>query len=325
MKMKKRLINISMVLLICALSSCSINKMAVNAVSDALTAPGSNTVFTGDNDPQLVGDSIPFAIKMYESLLAQNPDHEGLIEMTGSLFVMYANAFVQGPADMLPSSAYREKEEALLRAKNLYLRGAKILEGGLDKKYPKLSTSKDDELKTYLPDLEKADVASIYWYVAANLSAYGIDPFNLALGQKIPQLKILIDRAYELDPDFNSGALNEFYLLYYSSLPPAMGGNMALAEEHFLLALEKSKGLSAGPYVSAASSICIPAQDYPRFKEYLNKALEIDVDANPENRLVNIISQKKAAYLLDIAYTKFIDLGEDAYLYEEDENFYEDY
>jgi predicted anti-sigma-YlaC factor YlaD len=290
--------------------------MAISAVSDALTSQGSGTVFTGDNDPELVGDAIPFAIKMYEALLAQNPEHEGLMLMTGSLFVMYANAFVQGPADMLPSNKYEEREAGRLRAKNLYLRGSKILEDGLEKKYSGISTANADQLQTILPKLKKEDVSFMYWYVAANLSAFAINPFDLALGQKLPQLKILIDRAYELDPDFNSGALDDFYVLFYSSVPEAMGGNKALAEEHFLKAIEKSKGLSAGPYVSVAQSICIPAQDYPRFKEYLNKALAIDVDANPDNRLVNIISQRKARYLLSTAPLEFIDLGEDEYLYD---------
>ncbi len=314
--MKIKIVCISIVLFICILSSCSINKMAINAVSNALTSQGSGSVFTGDNDPELVGDAIPFAIKMYEVLLSQNPDHEGLITMTGSLFVMYANAFVQGPADQLPQNAYAEKEIERLRAKNLYLRGAKILEDGFEKKYPGISAADMEQLKTYLPKLKKEDVASLYWYVAANLSAYSITPFDLALGQRLPQLKALIDRAYELDPDFNSGALDDFYVLFYSSVPEAMGGNKALAEEHFLKAVEKSNGLSAGPYVSVAASICVSAQDYPRFKEYLNKALAVDVDVNPDIRLMNILSQRKARYLLSTAPQLFIDLGEDEYLYD---------
>ncbi len=314
--MKIKTVFVFFALFIFMLSSCSINKMAVNAVSDALTSQGSGNVFTGDNDPELVGDAIPFAIKMYEALLAQNPDHEGLVLMTGSLFVMYANAFVQGPADMLPPGEYVKREEERLRAKNLYLRGSVILEDGLEKKYSGITTAQGDQLEKKLSELEKEDVPVIYWYVAANLSAYAINPMDLALGLRLPQLKMLIDRAYELDPDFNSGALDDFYVLFYSSVPEAMGGNKALAEEHFVKAVEKSKGLSAGPYVSIAGSICVSGQDYPRFKDSLNKALAIDVDADPDNRLVNIISQRKARYLLSMAPRLFIDLGEDEYLYE---------
>lgn len=314
--MKIKTVFVFFTLFIFLLSSCSINKMAINAVSDALTSQGSGNVFTGDNDPELIGDALPFAIKMYEALLAQNPDHEGLMLMTGSLFVMYANAFVQGPADMLPQGEYVKREEERLRAKNLYLRGSVILEDGLEKKYPGITAARDDQFEKKLSDLKKEDVPVIYWYVAANLSAYAINPMDLALGLRLPQLKMLIDRAYELDPDFNSGALDDFYVLFYSSVPESMGGNKALAEEHFVKAVEKSKGLSAGPYVSIAGSICVSSQDYPRFKDSLNKALVIDVDADPDNRLVNIISQRKARYLLSMAPRLFIDLGEDEYLYE---------
>ncbi|MCP4221538.1 MAG: hypothetical protein GY765_43340, partial [bacterium] len=41
-------------------NSCSIKKMAMNQVAGALTGPGSSTVFLGDNDPQLVGEALPF-------------------------------------------------------------------------------------------------------------------------------------------------------------------------------------------------------------------------------------------------------------------------
>jgi hypothetical protein len=51
--------------------SCSLNRMAVRAVADALTSDGGSEVFTGDDDPELVGDALPFAVKMYESLIDQ--------------------------------------------------------------------------------------------------------------------------------------------------------------------------------------------------------------------------------------------------------------
>ena len=59
-------------LLFCALTvvfgSCSLNKVAVNLVAKTLSS-GDSTVFTGEEDPQLVADALPFAMKLYESLL----------------------------------------------------------------------------------------------------------------------------------------------------------------------------------------------------------------------------------------------------------------
>jgi hypothetical protein len=54
--------------------ACSFNKIAMNKVAGMLSAPSGSNVFTQDNDPDLVGDALPFAIKLYESLLASVPD-----------------------------------------------------------------------------------------------------------------------------------------------------------------------------------------------------------------------------------------------------------
>ncbi|MDR2053888.1 MAG: TRAP transporter TatT component family protein, partial [Treponema sp.] len=290
------------------LQACSINKMATRAVADALTGVGESTVFTGDSDPQLVGDALPFAIKIYEALLEQEPNHQGLIVTTGSLFIMYANAFVQGPAEMLPPGEYLAKQEGKERAKNLYLRGVDILSTGIEKRYPGILGSRQTgELDSYLSKLKKADVPLVYWLVAGTLSAYAIDPMNLALGMKLPELTALINRAYELDPDFNTSALDEFFIIFHASIPEGMGGDKSKVGGFFQKALEKTRGLSTGPYVSYAQAVCIPAQDYETFKKYLEAALAIDVNADTGNRLVNIINQRKARYLLDNASYHFID------------------
>jgi predicted anti-sigma-YlaC factor YlaD len=289
--------------------SCSINKLAMNMIADALTGEGSADVFTGDSDPQLVGDALPFAIKMYEALLSQNPNHQGLINTTGSMFIMYANAFVQGPAEMLPRLMYAEREAGLNRAKNLYLRGLDMLYRGLDLKYPGFSTAfLNGRLPDFLARMRKNDVPALYWSAAAGISAFSLNPFDMELGVRVPEFFALVERAYELDPDFNSGALDEFLLLFHASVPATLGGDISKVDMHFQRALEKNDG--AGPYVAYAQAVCIPAQDYDRFKELLEKALAIDINADPSNRLVNIISQRKARYLLDSAAHFFIVLDD---------------
>lgn len=291
--------------------SCSINKMAINAVSNALTGEGSSDVFTGDTDPQLVGDALPFAIKMYESLLAENPNHQGLLLTTGSLFIMYANIYVQGPADMLPPEAWEERDKAMERAKKLYVRGTDILYSALEKKYPGFGAARvqDGSLEKILKKCKKDDTGLLYWTVAGGLSAYSANVFDFDLGARIPELSAMIKRAYELDPDFGGATLDSFFVLFYASLPEVLGGNRKLAEDHFEKALKKNNGNSAGLYVSYAQSLCVPTQDYDgdydAFKDNLEKALAVDVDADPAMRLENIINQRKARFLLDTAYLYF--------------------
>jgi tetratricopeptide (TPR) repeat protein len=280
--------------------------MAINAVSDAVSGTGSSGVFTGDPDPELVGDALPFAIKMYEALLAKNPKHQGLLLTTGSLLVMYANAFIQGPAEMLdPIDSYYDRLDSLDRAKKLYIRGKDVLYLALENKFPGISaaTVQDGNLATLLKKCKKDDVPLLYWTAAGGFAAYSIDIFDFALGINIPEWGAMMARAYELDPDFNEGAIDEFYIQYYAALPENMGGDKEMAEIHFKRAVEKSRGLTAGPYVAYAKSICADAQNpnYDAFIENLEKALAIDPDEDTSNRLVNILAQRKAKHMLDYA------------------------
>jgi predicted anti-sigma-YlaC factor YlaD len=242
---------------------------------------------------------------MYESLLSQNPNHQGLILTTGSLFVMYANAYVQGPADMLPPEMYYQRQDALVRAKSFYIRGADIILSGLEKKYPGFSAAQDEAQEGQLKMMKKEDVPSLYWAGAGILAAYSTDVFDFDLGSRIPEVTAMMARAYELDPDFGSGTLDEFYILFYASLPELIGGDKERAKLHFERALEKTGGLSAGAYVSYAQAVCVSTQDYEAFRENLEKALAVDVNVNPSTRLANTLSQRKARYMLDTAYNYF--------------------
>jgi predicted anti-sigma-YlaC factor YlaD len=291
--------------------ACSIRKLAMNQVANALTGGGASTVFTGDNDPELVGDALPFAIKMYESLLAANPRHAGLRLQTGSLYVMYANAFLQTPAGMLPEAEYRQREFAYRRAKNLYLRGRDIILDLLEMKYPGFRARL--ERKDYAGALRRAgrrDAPLLYWAGAGWLGAYAIDPFDLDLGVTLPRAAALIEKAFQLDPGFSAGALHEFYILYYGSLPEYMGGSLKKARQHFHEALAASGGRSATPYISLATTVSVKEQNLAEFRELLDKALAIDPEADPATRLVGVLNQRKAQWLRDHADDLFVEAEE---------------
>lgn len=281
-------------------SDCSLKKMAMKQVANALTAPGGSSVFTGDNDPELVADALPFAIKMYESLMVSIPWHQGLKLRTGSLYIMYANAFLQTPADMLPDEEMEKQEFLLKRAKNLYLRGRDILLGALDQKHPGFLTHmKEKEYDQALAPMKKEDAPLLYWGAAGWLGAYALEPLDMKLGLTVPGAGAMMDKVLRLDENFEQGAIHDFYVSYYGSMPEHMGGSFEKAREHFKKALEASAGKNTSPYLSLATTVSVQEQKVKEFKELLNKVLEADPDADPGNRLVNILNQRKARWLLD--------------------------
>jgi predicted anti-sigma-YlaC factor YlaD len=280
--------------------ACSIQKFALKKTADMLSAPSGSNTFTSDNDPELVGAALPFAVKFYESLLASIPSHDGLRVQTGSLYIMYANAFLQTPADMMPRSEREQREVLLHRAKNLYLRGRDMLLIGLERKEPKLlALLKERRYDQALAAFTTKDVPLMYWAAAGWVAAYAIDPFDMRLGVTLPQAAALMDRAMRLDPGFSGGAFHNFYILYYGSLPEYMGGDTAKARDHFRDAVEAAGQGDTTPYLSLAVTVSIREQKVREFRDLLKKVLDYDPDSHPETRLINILNQRKARFYLD--------------------------
>ncbi len=283
-------------------AGCSINRLAVNVLAGSLGS-GSSDVFTGDNDPQLVGEALPFALKLYETLLVQAPDNTNLLLTTGSGFVMYANAFVQTPASMLPDTEWQKQQEMLVRAKKLYLRGRDYLLRGMELRHPGFRQALEEKdnapLDTMLPQMKVEDVPWLYWTAASWLGAFSTDTFDIALLVGVQRAHDLVQRALELDESFNDGALHELLISYYGGVPASMGGSEEKAREQFRRAVQLSEGRSASPYVALATTVDVAKQDAQEFRSLLEQALAIDPDATPSMRLLNILTQRKARWLLE--------------------------
>jgi predicted anti-sigma-YlaC factor YlaD len=78
-----------------------------------------------------------------------------------------------------------------------------------------------------------------------------------------------------------------------------MGGSRARAREPFARAEALSKGTSAGAYVTLATSVSVAEQNRAEFEDLLQKALAVDPDEAPSQRLATLIAQKRARFLLD--------------------------
>jgi predicted anti-sigma-YlaC factor YlaD len=279
-------------------TSCSLNKLVVNKLADALTS-GSGTTFTGDDDPELVRDALPFALKTYEALLEQTPENTELLLATGSAFAMYANAFVQTPAEMLPGMEYARREEMLARAKKLYLRGRSYLMRAMELRHPGFGAAlQENGHLPLLEGMEQEDVPYLFWTSAAWMGAFSTNAFDIEMLMSVPVAVSLMQRALELEEDYGGGMIHDFFISYYGSVPEAMGGSEEKARYHFARAVLCSGGKSASAYVALATTVSVKNQDVDEFRDLLNKALAIDPDDYMENRLANTLSQRKARWLL---------------------------
>ena len=111
-------------------------------------------------------------------------------------------------------------------------------------------------------------------------------------------MSALIDRALALDEGYDHGAIHSFLISYEMGRTDGAGDSAARAREHFERAVKLSESRQAAPFVAYAESVCVQKQDRAQFQSRLNEALAIDVNARPEWRLVNLVMQQRARWLL---------------------------
>jgi len=80
-----------------AMSGCSVRKIAVNKLGDALANGGAT--YASGNDPEFIGQTVPFSLKLIKGLLVESPDHRGLLFAAASGYTQYSYVYVQLPAE----------------------------------------------------------------------------------------------------------------------------------------------------------------------------------------------------------------------------------
>jgi predicted anti-sigma-YlaC factor YlaD len=288
-------------------AGCSIKRMAVNQVGDALA--GGGATFASDDDPELVKAAVPFSLKLMESLLSESPRHEGLLLAAASGFTQYAYAFVQEDADEMEDKDFTAAEEMRGRARRLYLRARNYGLRGLEVRHKGFEKALRADATKAAGAATVKDVALLYWTGLSWAGAISLSKDKPDLIAEMPMVEAMMNRALALDEAFDYGALHTYFITYEMSRPGGTGDPAARSREHFERALALSGGQQAGPMVSFAEAVCVQKQDLKQFESLLQQALAVNPDARPEWRLVNLVMQRRAKWLLSRTEELFLRAG----------------
>lgn len=303
-------VGLALLALLLSVGSGCIKKMALNSLANSMSE-GGTSAYANDDDPKFVGEALPFALKMMETLLQSVPEHQGLLVSAASGFVQYGHAYILRPAEELESEDYYAARQERERAKRMFLRAKNYGMKALELRYPGIDARLTRDPEMALKPMTKRDVPALYWTGVAWGSAMSVGQDDMALVSDLRAVEEMLERALSLDEAWNDGAIHEFFILYDAGRSEAEGGGIASAEEHFNRAMELNQGMSIGPLVSLAESVCVQLQDYKRFKELLNQALEFDADQHEKYKLVNRLTQHRARFLLDKADELFFVIDEE--------------
>lgn len=289
------------------LSGCSLRKLAVGAIADSLAGGGGT--FASDDDPELIGQALPFALKTVESLIEADPENTKLLLFACQGFTQYSFAYVETPAAELELKDYQAAQAQRQRALKLYLRARGYCFRAIDASWPGGSAGLLEDPAKVLPAATKKDVPLLFWTAGAWGSAIAAGSDRPELVVDWPVARALLERALELDPDWDRGSLHEA-MVVVEGLPEAMGGSAERAYAHWQRALELSRGERASTYVTWATNVSLRKQDRVEFLDLLGKALEIDADKVPAERQSNLLQQRRARFLMSRVDELFLNLSD---------------
>ena len=278
-----------------ATGGCSPRTYIVQRVANVMSS--GVQIFSTDDDPDLVREAAPFALKAEEYVLSQAPAHRGLLASLSRGFTQYASAFVL--QDALEERDRERADAGTDRAKRLLLRAKEYGMRGLEAAHPGFGNRLPADPKAAAAMAGKEDVPLLFWTAASwslSISLSGADPHMLA---DLPRCESLMRRALALQENYDHGAIHEYFVAFEGRRPEAMGGSLDEAKRHFERAMELGGGRRISPLVTFAETVSVRTQDRQEFLGLLSRALAFDARGEaPEFRLANLLAQRKARWLI---------------------------
>lgn len=252
--------------------------------------------------------ALPAFIKVAEVAKRAAPKDAGRAATLASLYLLYGTAFIEGETLYLPDEAFAERESRGARAREYYRRAFEVLEPFIRRASPglfeasfildsggvRLGSSAADPLRRF----HKRDAPLLFYGAGSIFAAFGSNPLDFTNAARLPHAFAMLERALELDPGYEAGAVYELAMQVYAAMPAELGGSRDKAIAAYEAALRASKGGSAAAYVSYAVLIALPDGDEAAFTKALEAALAVDPAAHPERTLFNVLARRRAGYYL---------------------------
>jgi len=253
---------------LCALSGCSLNRVAAHVTSGVIDR-GLPAVFR-QSDPQYVKEALPANLQLMEILLASDPGNKSLLLNASQGFCGYAFMFLEDESPERASVFYVKGQDFATRA----LDGADIGTAG------------------------KNDAHALFWQTFCKASYMNINRDKPEAIAELPELEQAALKLLELDPSYYYNGAQSIMGAYYSIRPKMLGGDPEKAKAHFELALKGAgENFLLNRYMYARMA-AVAAQDEELFERQLNAVLTAE-PRDGETRLPDEVAKLKAKKLLE--------------------------
>lgn len=281
-------------LLVLILSGCAPRQLIIGGIADELATQSQGA----ENDLELAREASAFYLKFSESMLRQNPGHQGLATAVSAGYTQYAYAFVAFDAEQLEAKDAKAAERLRQRAAKLYNRARQHALNALEMQKPGLLTALASRQSSDWPKLSTEQVGLAYWAAASWGGWISLSKDEPDVVADLPLAIRLAELAWAADPTWGDGALSG---LMGSFEAARAAGSKQRALSYFDQGIAQSAGRSAGAYLAKAESYAQPAGDRILFEQLLQQALAVKDEAGSPLTLQNEVMRRRARWLLEKA------------------------
>ena len=279
-------------LLILTLAGCAPRQLIVGSIADELATQSQGA----ENDLELAREASAFYLKFSESILRQEPGHQGLATAVSAGYTQYAYAFVAFDAEQLESKDAKAAERLRQRAARLYQRAQQHALKALEAQKPGFAAALASPQASDWPRLVKEQAGLAYWAAASWGGWISLSKDDPDVVADLPLAIRLAELAWAADPAWGDGALTG---LLGSFEAGRTGGSAQRALSYFDQSIAQSAGRSAGAYLAKAEGHALPAGDRALFDQLLQQALAIKDQAGSPLTLQNEVMRRRARWLLE--------------------------
>ena len=249
-------------------------------------------------NPDFAESTYRYFSEKSEKSIINSPNNDKKLLKACETLTKFSFGFIMEEADRNVMFDYKKGKILYKKAHDKFVRAVDYGERALTVKYENYRHWISGQ-SSVIPSFSSLDLEYLYWtagaYGGAIKSSQG-DPEWIV---KLPRLGKLLEMGLSLNPEWNKGAFYNAMISYTMIRHDSPINKENIAREYFNKAVIVSNDFDLSPYVTLAESVSITTQNKNEFTNLLYKALNIDINADPDLRLTNYINRKRAIWLLD--------------------------
>jgi hypothetical protein len=237
------------------------------------------------SDLKLVREGMPSYLMLIDGMVEALPQNKQLLITAAQSYASYATAFIQDEDEAYAIALYAKARSYGLRA---------LEQNGF--KDP-LSRSFED-FEAGLEMMQIKDVPYLFWAAACWGNWINLNRRSMAAMAELPRVVAMMNRVLALDEAFYYGGAHNFMGILEASKPRMAGGDLNLARDHFLRAIDLGDGRFLMTRIYYANYYAKKAFDRELYLSTLAEVLNTPADIVPELTLLNSVAHQKAQKMI---------------------------